>query len=236
LKQEINYDDIWKKKWGDMQEFGPIHRHTRRITLNILKKIKFNTVLDAGCGIGFMLNCIKKYFNPVSLTGIDISEEAINICKSIYPNYIFYVKDLQKESLNQKFDLIICMDVIEHIENDSEFLKNISSMCNKYFLISTLLGRMRNFEKSIGHFRNYNKDELVRLLESQGFKIKFLRRWGFPLYSPLYRNFLDKPGSEKISTGNKFSIFQKIIAYIGYFIFYLTVPDKGDIIFILCEK
>ena len=59
---------------------------------------------------------------------------------------------------------------------------------------------MRHFEMQIGHVRNYAPGELIPNIESNGFTVESVMEWGFPFYSPLYRNFLDLTGN-KVTSG-----------------------------------
>ena len=52
------YDFSWSK-WTDMKQFGPMSRHVRRLSLSILKRLNFMSVLDAGCGEGSFLNALQ---------------------------------------------------------------------------------------------------------------------------------------------------------------------------------
>ena len=43
------YENAWGQ-WDDMKSFGPSSRHVRRLTLKMIKGLRFDTYLDAGCG------------------------------------------------------------------------------------------------------------------------------------------------------------------------------------------
>ena len=59
--------------------------------------------------------------------------------------------------------------------------------------------------------------------------------WGFPLYSPLFRDVIGMfPASEKYSYGS-YSTVKKIVSHILYLLFMLNRKDKGDVIFILSK-
>ena len=71
----MDYNDI-AVKWEAMQKYTPAPRHRRRLIINLMQVISFQSVLDIGCGKGLMLNQIGKKYGA-SLTGCDISEKAI---------------------------------------------------------------------------------------------------------------------------------------------------------------
>jgi 2-polyprenyl-3-methyl-5-hydroxy-6-metoxy-1,4-benzoquinol methylase len=109
------------------------------------------------------------------------------------PEGQFWVIDVAREALNKKCDLVICSEVLEHIVDDTAAIRNLRQMTGKYLLISTPQGKMREFEKEVGHVRNYARGELVRKLEETGFVVVSVIEWGslsIPLYIGIFSNLL----------------------------------------------
>jgi ubiquinone/menaquinone biosynthesis C-methylase UbiE len=231
--KKIDYDDEWTK-WSDMKKFGPMSRFSRKIILDMLKNIEFESFLDIGCGEGTLIREIIKTIKTFKVLGTDISKHIIDINRNKINGAEFEHLNVEESFINKKFDLVTAIDVIEHIKDDIAALKNIYKMCGKYFLLSTLQGRMRKFEKNVGHYRNYDRDELIINLKRIGFKVEKIIEWGFPFYSPFYRNLCDKPAIEN-STYGKFGLFRKIISEVIYRIFLLNSYKKGDYLFILAR-
>ncbi len=226
------YDSSWSR-WFDMKKFGPMSRHTRRLCFGIIKKLNVNSMLDIGCGEGSFLRFVASKNPKIVLSGADISQTAINNAEENFPGSKFYIVDFEKEYLQEKYDLITAIDVIEHINNDVNFLKNLSKMSGKYLLICTLLGKMRPFEKIMGHVRNYSFDELLTKIKSAGFYIVKAKKWGFPFYSPLYRD-LCQALPQNTSEG-KFGFLKKAAAIFLYLVFFLNLNFKGDLILVLAK-
>lgn len=89
-----------------------------------LKEIKQGKVLDVGCAYGFMLQKLPDSFEKF---GVDISEHAIAEAKKRLPNATLKVSGAE-ETLpfpENFFDIIMCNDVIEHLENPRIALENI---------------------------------------------------------------------------------------------------------------
>ncbi len=237
IMKTFDYEKIWKGTWGDMQKYGPVHRHHRRIFSRLLKTIPSNeiaTIADIGCGEGSNLFFLKTQFPNAKLFGYDLSSAAIESAKANV-DAEFSILDIQKEAPSKRFDLIFCSDVVEHLENDEKAFENIKLITNKYALIATIQGHMRENEKSIGHVRNYAYGELKQKIEATGLKPIKVIEWGYPLYSPLFRNIINLlPNSEKLSYG-KYNILQKFISHILYNLFMINRSDKGDVIFILAK-
>jgi len=228
-----SYDKAWEFEWDDMKKYGPFSRHLRRIIKQIIRPLEFESVLDVGCGQGSFLAELQAEFPGIKPRGIDLSPSAIKLARERVPGGRFAVMDISEQALNEKCDLVVCSEVLEHIPDDIIALRNLRKMTGKYLLISTPQGRMRQFEKQVGHVRNYAAGELVKKLEMSGFGIVSIVEWGFPFYSPLYRNFLELTGSK--GTTGEFGQARKLISCFIYFLFFLNSSRRGDEIFVLAQ-
>jgi trans-aconitate methyltransferase len=233
----FDYEGIWTGVWGDMQKYGPVHRHHRRIFTQLLDRIprgEIETIADIGCGEGSNLHFLGTQFPGARLHGFDVSTTAMEAARANV-RAEFSILDIQKEAPPRKFDLVFCSDVVEHLENDLDALKNMNQITRKYALVATVQGRMRRNESSIGHVRNYARGELQRKMETAGFEILQIVEWGFPFYSPLFRDLIGLfPGSEEFSYG-RYNAAKKIASHILYALFLLNRSDKGDVIFALAK-
>lgn len=241
------HEDFWKQKVTEENKYkdhGPVSLHIRNILFDILDDLKFKTLLDVGCGQGTLLSRVSMRYPKTNGFGIDISDLAILKAKEKNPQYAFKVLDISKNKIRKKWDLIIMLDVLEHIKNDVDAIKNVRQMSGKYLVISTLIGRMRKGEEGAGHVRNYKLKELVEKLEKNKFKIVKIVKWGFPFYSPIYRNileYLDTKAKKKTKLIRKSSIEKwpwhvNLFAKAIYYLMKLNLPNKGDFVFILSKS
>jgi SAM-dependent methyltransferase len=221
------YDELWRTKWGDMQHYGPVHRHTLESLVRTVADLKVKSVLDVGCGSGENLAALAGGGN-YELAGVDISKEALALAGSRVPSAKLQQLDVQREILPEKFDLVISIQVVEHIPDDTAAFSNIAKMANRFVLISTMQGRMRPSEPNIGHVRNYSAAELKSKLENAGLEVLDIHGWGFPFYSPLYRSLVEylpggPPEGEVSATG-------KLAARALYQLYKLNWPGRGDVV------
>lgn len=95
---------------------------------------KNHRVLEIGCGVGTVSTLILRTLSSQGyLHAVDISPKSITLAKRLtskYKNATFEVRDLTKESIDEKFDVIVLPDVIEHIpfEFYTALFKNLAAM------------------------------------------------------------------------------------------------------------
>ena len=83
--------------------------------------------LDIGCAAGFMIEVgLSHGFDSY---GVEFSSEAISYAKDSIKSRITH-GDVNKLDENNKFDLITCFDIIEHVQNPADFLKSLKRLLN----------------------------------------------------------------------------------------------------------
>lgn len=132
---------------------------------------------DVGCGSGFKL---MKFFIEYQTIGFEI-EPTLTFLHDIYPHRQWLCSDFQIIPPSRHFDILICADVIEHLENPDDLLNWINTCQFNYFVISTpdrdFLEKMQKSDFRINgppvngtHLREWNFEEFETYL-SQFFKI-----------------------------------------------------------------
>ena len=232
----VQYDKIWKEKWGDNQRYGPVHRHNRRLMEKILSGFYFDSIMDIGCGEGTNLLHLSKLFPSIKrISGVDISSEALQMTRRILPSAQLVNVDIQESAPNFEADLVLCCNVLEHLPNDTVALENTRRVTQKFLLVSTVLGNsLPEYEKKIGHVRNYKKGELEHKLINANFEIVSRIIWGFPFYSPLLRFVFSKRSALQVTFG-KYGFWKRIICDILYWLFMLNSHTRGDHIMVLAK-
>lgn len=231
---DVDYDRSWEVRWNDMRRYGPTGRHLRRIVTDMIAGLDYRTVLDVGCGQGSMLQTLMPLAPNAHYTGIDFSEKALEVARQRAPRAEFARVDLLEGPLDRRFDLVICTDVVEHIDDDVTAIEAIAAMTGKYLIVSTLQGTMRPYEDQVGHYRNYAKGELQAKIEATGLRVKRVVEWGFPFFSPLYRDLFRATGLQP--TQGQFGPFRRLLSLGLYGVFCLNSWRHGDYIFVLAER
>ena len=228
------YDAGWDTRWDDMKTYGPFSRHVRRLIRHAVKQLTFDSVLDVGCGQGALLDEFRRAYPEAELAGTDFSASAVRIAQQRVPGAQVSILDLTARCLDRQFDLVICSEVLEHIPDDLAALRNLRKMTGGHLVVTTPQGRMRSFEAGeVGHVRNYAPGELQAKMRQTGFDVVKVIEWGFPLYSPLYRDYLALTSGR--GTTGTFGPVRKRIAAAVYYLFMLNSWRRGDELVVLAR-
>ncbi len=150
------------------------------------------TFLDFGCGAGELDVTLARL--DLKGVGLDFSKDAIEIGQGLREKHNvssgklqFKLGGLDKVS-NQKFDIVICCEVLEHVEDDEGLLRELIGRTNKYLLIS-VPAKQKLFDesdKAVGHFRRYEKNQLKKMLEDNNLEVVKFVNYGYP-YTDIVR-------------------------------------------------
>jgi len=186
----------------------------------IKESIAGKKILDAGCGTGHLtLDLLKENFD---VTAIDYSNELVEFTRKTIQSaqYNANVFSYDLSSIKNKnlpiFDSIICLDVIEHIENDNIALKNLYDMLKfdgtLIITVPAIKWLYGQRDKNVGHYRRYNKVDLINKLENAGFAISTIRYWNFISIIPVtfFEKILHKPVNETIRYSRS-SLFSRML-------------------------
>lgn len=207
---------------------------------NVDKK-SISTIADVGCGVGHKTLTLKKNIPEANVTGFDFSASAIKAARKAYGSFDvnYSIEDITKKSYQKKYDLISAFDVLEHIDDWENMLKKLIYVNKRYLVISVPVGKMRPYEKNIGHFRNYKKGQIEAFLQRNGYRTVDTYYAGFPFFSPILRDLtqlFSKNYSETIST--RMSTLGIVMHKIWYILFryFSTTRRRGDLFVGLFEK
>jgi SAM-dependent methyltransferase len=229
------YEGLWRGEWMDYSRYGPTRRHVRKIIHTLIAPLYFESVLDVGCGEGSLLAEIGAGRPSVDLAGTDVSSEALRYAERLVPGGSFALLDLERAALPQQADLTICSEVLEHLEADEDAIANLAAMTRRYLVVVVPQGTMRGFEReNVGHVRNYTRTELCGKLERGGFEPWMVVEWGFPFFSPLYRDFLDRIPSGAVK--GRMGWRKRLVSELLYRLFELNAWDRGDKLVVLAAR
>jgi ubiquinone/menaquinone biosynthesis C-methylase UbiE len=120
---------------------NPIGRlFLNRFLKTLVKEVKMChpvTILDVGCGEGFVLHELRKQNIGKKLEGVDAMPEAIEIGKKLHPHLKLKVGDIYKLPYkDNSFDAVLCCEVLEHLEHPEKALKELKRVSKKHVILS----------------------------------------------------------------------------------------------------
>ena len=121
-----------------------------------LKNKKFSSVLEIGCSIGLLPKYMYEIFNNIEYTGMDLAEKNLEIAKENFKKGQFIKGDFTKSNLKNSFDLIISLDVIDHVHDPDAFLEKIIQKSNKFGYVSSYRGYFEDLTDHKIEYRDYD--------------------------------------------------------------------------------
>jgi len=134
-------------------------------------------ILDAGCGNGDNLSLLSTFGD---LVAFEKNEYALKTAKSkkIGEIYKAELPDKLPNTVKTNFDLIVLLDVLEHIDDDSKSLTTVRKLMNNKGIILITVPAFQwlwsEHDVIHHHKRRYSKSELREKLDSSGFRIKYI--------------------------------------------------------------
>jgi len=152
--------------------------------LKLLKKIEgaFKTVCDIGCGTGeILVQLSKKLAADIRFYGFDISEQAISIAKNKATDRLhFECKNLAQNPEHFYVDVLLVIDVIEHINDYFGFLNAVANK-GRYTVFHIPLDisvwslfreqMLIESKERVGHIHNFTEDFIKSILKDYGYKV-----------------------------------------------------------------
>lgn len=208
--------NIWKEYSFYYNKFTP---KFQKELLNYTNQNMSGDILDAGVGVGKLIEYLEKNENINSIMGIDSNDEMLKFAKEKSKKSIIKklnIEDILK--LNQKFDSISSINVIYSLDNPIKFLEDSYTLLNKKGKL-ILSSQIRNFKSNslieeikneFGNDDDFNKYlEINKILTSQNFNVKNYEINEIETISKLIGfKILDKKSSHYLNNNFTF-IFEK---------------------------
>lgn len=144
-------------------------------------------ILDYGCGSGYISEAVIKAYPQFRVTSADHDENALTASRA---RRLPRVVDMNTNKLEKShYDLILCLDVMEHIEKDQEFveyLKTLLAPNGKLILTVPAFESLWSGEDYVSnHVRRYRLKQLKNILIKAKFHIKKISYFNFFLFAPI---------------------------------------------------
>ena len=156
-----------------------IRRFVGRIEQLIAAAGPCQSVLEIGCGEGFLLGHLSRTFPDKSFSGVDLNEHDLELLREHFGDLDVRAANVYDLSgLPGGYDLVICAEVLEHLDQPVRGLEQIASLGAKrviltvphepWFMLSNLLvgKNVARFGDDIEHVNHFRPRSFRRLIES----------------------------------------------------------------------
>lgn len=213
--------------------------------LSLIKDNLKGSILEVGCGIGNFSALLAQYGD---VTGIEINQKYINKLKE---NIKLHRNDDLKSNVGygdiekgkyffkpKKFDTIICFNVLEHIKDDKKALSNMKNMLKKggrlIIIVPAHNFLFSKFDKNIGHYRRYSKNDMKIKLDYTGLKsskISYANWLGALGWLIIFKIF-----KKEIMPSDNVSFFDKIGKYFIWIEKFISPPFGLSVLAVVRKK
>ena len=168
-------------------------------------KGEFSSILDVGSGTGGNLVMLKEFADAY---GIDASRQAVEFCKKRGLDKVKQCRAERIEFNDGTFDMVTCLDVLEHIPQPVVALREIKRVLKDSGKMIVAVPAFRilwsQHDEALSHLRRYEKRSLMAELKEGGFKVEKIGYFfflSFFIVAPvrIARRFLN-PGKRKIQS------------------------------------
>ena len=202
-KEEIQKFSNLAEEWWDVNgKFKPLHMFNPIRIEYITEKLKYHfniesnndnflnkiNILDIGCGGGLISEPLARLGG--SVTGIDASEKNIKVAKTHAKKNNLKIQYLntspEKLEVDEKFDVILNLEIVEHVENVNLFLRSCNKLLKKNGIMftATLNRTLTSYVKAI-------------------IGAEYILRW-LPIGTHDWNKFIKPEELEKLLTEEKF--------------------------------
>ena len=162
-------------------------RNRARRILPLFKGREFNSLLDAGCGPGIFTFELARRYPTCKVVGVDMLEKEVGnnniVAESAgLKNCTFEVGDVTKLRYENEFDAVLCVDNLEHIEDDIAAVKNLTRSLKTggfaifhvpgYYRRWFLFGKTVNFDVPTHVRPGYTLEQIVEVVTAGGLEVE----------------------------------------------------------------
>lgn len=137
-------------------------------------------LLDVGCGEGYVLEHLRRYWHGMRVLGVDGDHQALSLARKACPGATFLQSDARKLPFtDHSLDLITCLEVLEHLRDPALALAEMARVARRYILVSVPnqpyfalanLLRGRNLARmgdDPGHIHHWTASQFLALVRGQ---------------------------------------------------------------------
>ena len=167
--KKIKYDGFELEHFDAASNF-------RKYQISLIKDYLNGSLLEVGAGKGGLAT---NYINLLDdITLIEPDKKLYNFLKKKFKKKRISIQNKSIQKVKKKYDVIIYFDVLEHIKKDFQEIEVASKKMNKdgylIFSVPAFQYFYSDFDRSVGHFKRYNKNDFLTFSKKNNLQIKKL--------------------------------------------------------------
>lgn len=197
-------------------------------------------VLEFGCGTG---NFTRHLLDREAVIAVDVEPECVERLRARYPDHAnLHAFTIEEESLGEaarlRPDSCVCLNVLEHIEDDRGALKRMASILPSGGAVALLVpafpSLMGPIDRNLGHHRRYRRASLSKLARDAGLRVEIMHHvnlagfFGWWMNARLFRL--------EIQSRPQIAIFDRLVVPVMSRIERIVHPPFGQSLFAVLEK
>ncbi|MCX6794945.1 MAG: methyltransferase domain-containing protein [Candidatus Falkowbacteria bacterium] len=186
-----NLEDLYNSKYYELGEFGFEDKGRPDFILNFVKIKPADRVLEVGCGLGVLL----KQIPSENKIGVETNDFAIEKCLQKGLTVIKADAEKRLPFEDSSFDVVILIEVIEHLHKPGPVLKECFRVLssNGRIFMTTPIRSFFAHNLAETHFSEMTVKELRELVEKCGFQVLAHKACGISFLYPMLENIFFKP-------------------------------------------
>jgi SAM-dependent methyltransferase len=202
-------------------------------------------ILDIGCSVGNTTRIVLERYSPSEVVSIDVCDESVGRARDRLAGYVNFSAerlDVQDKAILDRFgghfDTVVCINVLEHVEDDELALENIFGLLcgggRLLLFVPAFMALYGNVDACGGHFRRYGHGELLRKVEAAGFAVRHIRYFNIFGVVPWFI-YGRLAGKGRFPSASHIRLLDRFIGFADWFESKFTVPF-GLSLWCVCEK
>jgi ubiquinone/menaquinone biosynthesis C-methylase UbiE len=182
-----------------------------------------HTLLEIGCGTGFVLDGLRRALPQLCLTGADLHADGLRYASERLPDVEFLQFDARQMPYDAEFDVIGAFDALEHVEDDTRVLREMRRAVRPGGGVLIAVPQHRRLwsvaDEHGEHKRRYSRSELLSKVSATGLSIRRVTSFVTFLLPPIavvrlserYRSRPFDPSAELASTHRASAVLGRIM-------------------------
>jgi SAM-dependent methyltransferase len=149
-------------------------------TFSLFSAFAAGAVLEVGCGVGTFTKRLAQAPLIMHILSIDVSNSAVSVCRDAVRSPKLELRHADVRDVTGTFDLVVCMNVLEHIEDDLGALSHMVRLVRPggvlFLLVPAHQFLYTPFDRESGHYRRYSRRHMQGLMRraalGEGWKLR----------------------------------------------------------------